>query len=371
MRLLDGSSPASAGLDDELSRVERTIKSDPAAEAILFGDDLPGTIIDRLRQRPGEVGQAIEGWLGIAGYRTVSGYDIADSYALEQPEVLVRTIRNAVREGVDAPNTSPDEELAAIRESLSSNERAGFDDRLSEARAVYRVRDESSLLGLWAQGILRRGLLAAGRRLADRGLLHDAEHVVELTHRELLAALRGETAPSADEVASYVEFRLTYDSDDAPDELGSERSPPSDAESETSVPDPVARMRKGRQAVMQAWNLGHEKAEETSPKTIDGLAASPGTYEGKARIVTEPDNFSAIEDGDVLVAEMTSSAFNVVLPLLGAIVTDKGGMLAHPAIVAREFGIPAVVSCEDATHEINDGDQLVVDGDDGKVRIVE
>lgn len=88
-------------------------------------------------------------------------------------------------------------------------------------------------------------------------------------------------------------------------------------------------------------------------------------------MITNPDDFSAIEEGDVLVAEMTSSAFNVALPLLGAIVTDKGGMLAHPAIVAREFGIPGVVSCEDATDRIRDGDNIVVDGDAGTIEFVE
>lgn len=106
-------------------------------------------------------------------------------------------------------------------------------------------------------------------------------------------------------------------------------------------------------------------------RTIGGVAASPGTYEGTARVVTSPDDFAAIQEGDVLVAEMTSSAFNVALPLLGAVVTDKGGMLAHPAIVAREFGIPGVVSCEDATDRIHDGDTIIVDGDTGTVTKVE
>lgn len=277
LQLLDGSSPASAGLDEELARVETTIKADATAEAILFGDDPADAIVERLRHRPGEVGKAIEEWLIIAGYRTVSGYDVADAYALEQPEVLVRTLRSAVEEGVDPAKNGTDERLTDVREGVPAADQDAFDDRLAEARTVYRVRDESSLLALWAQGILRRGLLASGRRLADRGRLHDPEHVVELTHEELLAALRGKSAPSADEVASYAEYRLTHDSDDAPDTLGSEPSPSSDPAPEAELPDPAARAYQAHRALGRAWTWGTEADEEPSRGTIEGVAASPGT----------------------------------------------------------------------------------------------
>jgi len=371
LRLLDGSSPASAGLDEELARVEAAITADATAEAVLFGDDPADAIVERLRQRPGAVGEAVEEWLLVAGYRTVSGYDVADAYALEQPAVLVRTLRSAVEEGVDPANDDTDERLADVRELVPAADRDAFDDRLAEARSVYRVRDESSLLALWAQGILRRGLLAAGRRLADRGRLHDPEHVVELTHEELLAALRGGSVPPAEEVASYAEYRSTHDSDDAPQTLGSEPTPSSEPLDEADLPDPAARAYRAHRAFGRAWTWGTDADDEPARGTIDGLAASPGTYEGTARVIASPDDFSAIEEGDVLVAEMTSSAFNVALQLLGAIVTDKGGMLAHPAVVAREFGIPAVVACEDATDRIHDGDAIRVDGGAGEVTFVE
>ena len=93
-------------------------------------------------------------------------------------------------------------------------------------------------------------------------------------------------------------------------------------------------------------------------------------YEGIARLVDSPADFARIRQGDVLVTRSTSPYFNVVLPLLGAIVTDRGGQLSHAAIVAREFGIPAVVGTRDATSTIPDGATVQVDGSAGEVRVV-
>ena len=101
-----------------------------------------------------------------------------------------------------------------------------------------------------------------------------------------------------------------------------------------------------------------------------GLPASPGLYEGTARVLRGPQELERLRPGDVLVAPATSEAFNVVLPLLGALVTDHGGLLAHAAIVAREFGIPGVVGTREATRIIPDGARVRVDGRSGDVRVL-
>jgi pyruvate,water dikinase len=103
---------------------------------------------------------------------------------------------------------------------------------------------------------------------------------------------------------------------------------------------------------------------------VRGLAASPGVYEGPARRVAGPTEFGRIMEGDVLVTESTTEAFNILLPLLGALVTDSGGLLSHAAIVAREYGIPGVVGTRDATGLIPDGVRVRVDGDAGEVVVL-
>jgi pyruvate,water dikinase len=103
---------------------------------------------------------------------------------------------------------------------------------------------------------------------------------------------------------------------------------------------------------------------------LRGLAASPGTYEGPARRVSGPAEFDRIRKGDVLVTESTSEAFNILLPLLGALVTDSGGLLSHAAIVAREYGIPGVVGTREGTQRIADGVAVRVDGSAGEVTVI-
>jgi pyruvate,water dikinase len=102
---------------------------------------------------------------------------------------------------------------------------------------------------------------------------------------------------------------------------------------------------------------------------LHGLAASGGVYEGPARRISGPAEFDRIVQGDVLVTESTTEAFNILLPLLGAIVTDSGGLLSHSAIVAREYGIPGVVGTRDGTGRIPDGARVRVDGDAGEVSV--
>lgn len=119
--------------------------------------------------------------------------------------------------------------------------------------------------------------------------------------------------------------------------------------------------------------LGHlfGSSEAQHEETVlHGLAASKGIYEGPARRVSGPSEFGRIVKGDILVTEATTEAFNILLPLLGAIVTDNGGLLSHSAIVAREYGIPGVVGTREATDRISDGVRLRVDGNSGEVTVL-
>jgi pyruvate,water dikinase len=120
-------------------------------------------------------------------------------------------------------------------------------------------------------------------------------------------------------------------------------------------------------------SLGHlfgssEAAHEQS--MLRGLSASGGVYEGPARRVSGRADFDRIVKGDVLVTESTTEAFNILLPLIGAIVTDAGGLLSHAAIVAREYGVPGVVGTREGTQRIPDGARVRVDGDAGEVTLL-
>jgi pyruvate,water dikinase len=109
---------------------------------------------------------------------------------------------------------------------------------------------------------------------------------------------------------------------------------------------------------------------ERGSMEIAGKAAARGTYTGAARIVMGEHEFDRLESGDVLVCPITSPVWSVLFSKVGALVTDSGGVLSHPAIIAREYGIPAVVATGNATAVIPDGATVEVDGNTGFVRIV-
>jgi len=135
-----------------------------------------------------------------------------------------------------------------------------------------------------------------------------------------------------------------------------------------ALPPSAARvMRATFIALSEVFGSSDVQHEE---KVLYGLAASKGAYEGPARRVSGPSGFGRIAKGDVLVTESTSEAFNILLPLLGGIVTDNGGLLSHAAIIAREYGIPGVVGTREATERIADGVRVRVDGDAGEVTVL-
>jgi phosphoenolpyruvate synthase/pyruvate phosphate dikinase len=99
-----------------------------------------------------------------------------------------------------------------------------------------------------------------------------------------------------------------------------------------------------------------------------GTGASPGTVSGTARTVHSIDEFSTVRPGDILVCRTTDPAWTPLFGVASAVVTETGGMLSHAAIVAREFGLPAVLGIADALTRIRTGTTLEVDGTQGTVR---
>ena len=93
--------------------------------------------------------------------------------------------------------------------------------------------------------------------------------------------------------------------------------------------------------------------------------------EGPARVVDSPAEFDSVQAGDVLVCKMTNPAWVIVFTKIVGLVTDSGGVVSHPAILSREFGIPAVVGTSIGTQRIATGDRIRVDGTAGTVEVLE
>ena len=116
--------------------------------------------------------------------------------------------------------------------------------------------------------------------------------------------------------------------------------------------------------------LMEDPAGSRDTTIVRGVGASAGRSTGTARLVRSPADFEKLRQGDILVAGTTTPSYNVILPLLGGIVTDRGGLLSHPAIVSREYGFPGIVGTRDATTRIPDGALIEIDGDAGTARVL-
>lgn len=352
----------------ELQALAEAVARDPAARATLDGDGPAADTLARLCDAGGDVGSAARAYLDVVRHRAV-GYDVCAPSAGELPDTLLGAVRAATRGAGSRGDTDGARAISSLRERVPVEHRARFDELLAEARHIARLRDERGHHSEgWAIGITRRAVLEAGRRLAADGQLRDAALLLDATPEELdrfVTAGRVSEAERA-ELEARRAWRTTKSVSDAdvPKFLGGEPGAPPPVD---WLPERGRRAGRAVEAVMTGI---FQEPAPAGAEAIKGLAVSPGVYEGTARLVDREEEFGRIAQGDVLVTRATAPYFNVVLPLLGAIVTDRGGQLCHAAIVAREYGIPGVVGTIRATAKIRDGQRVRVDGDTGEVTLL-
>ena len=319
LAMMRGAAPVSAGASGEHDRLIVAITQDPSARALLDSEGDPGKVLEELRAFGGDVGTSTAAYLDLVGFRLLDGFDISERYALELPDALLRSIRSSV-DGAESDDAGVDALIADIRTKVPEEHRLQFDDLVGEARLMYRLRDERGVFSdIWASGIMRRAVLVAGRRLEGKSRLHDAEHFVDASFDEMCSLVAGTGGPSDDELAQRFAYRNAHTAKDAPMSLGPPAPPPPDP---SGLPPGVARVMHAMGiALGEVFGSSSTPHEET---VLHGLAASGGVYVGPARLISGPSEFDRIVQGDVLVTESTSEAFNILLPLLGAIVTDAG-----------------------------------------------
>ena len=185
--------------------------------------------------------------------------------------------------------------------------------------------------------------LAVGRHLQQQGLASSPDDVFYFYRPELFQALEGGAGLPSEEVQRRRRLQELYRSSSPPPTLGktAESSDP-----EEDIPE-----------------------EAHQGRTVRGVAASAGSYRGRARVVESLAEAGRLEEGDVLVTRSTTPPWTPYFGVAGALVTNVGGALSHTAVVAREFGIPAVVGTRNGTGLIPDGATVTVDGTTGLVLI--
>jgi phosphohistidine swiveling domain-containing protein len=368
LSLLRGSSPVSEGLAKfELAEVGKLLRQNNI-EANQFSEKNSADTLKMLREWPGDIGEAIETYVQIVAYQLTSGYDITERYILEMPELLIGNIWSSLSKP-ENQNYEPFDrrQHSTVRNKIQPAHQPEFDSLLKEARFINRLRDERGVYNdARASGLSRRAILEAGKRLKASGRLLKASSLVHASHEEILSMLTGDSKLTNDTLQQREAWYDLNTTNDAPPILGPPQEPSPLVE---ALPEDARQAYSAMNAI--GSNIGEQSEDENNEdKIVRGLAVNSGIFEGIARLIKTPADFQHIQQGDVLITKNTSASFNVIMPMLGAIVTDRGGQLSHAAIIAREFNIPAIVGSRNATQIIPDGAQVRVDGTAGTVEVL-
>jgi phosphohistidine swiveling domain-containing protein len=310
-------------------------------------------------------------FLGTHGCRALR-YEVADQNLDERPDLVLGLVADQLAAGFDPARTATAladrrERAAADAQSrLTSPEgRATFDRALARAVDAYPVREDNEYFTVSAPlALVRRTAVEIGRRLAERGQLDSGDDVFFLEADEAKAAL-GDGTNRRDLAMRRQGERSWVLAHPGPVSYGKDPGPPP---SFASLP---AEARLANEGFLWAVDriFGPDGAAQAGQdSSVTGIPASVGSYTGPVCVITSEAEFDRLRAGDVLVCPVTSPVWSVLFPSIGALVTDTGGILSHPAIIAREYGVPAVVATGNGTAVLHDGQLVTVDGTAGVIR---
>lgn len=380
LSLLEGLSTVTTEPARQLAQLADLARSKPAVRQLLASVDesTPG----RLTSIDNEFAEAFSRYVDATGHRVIR-YDAIEPTLAEVPHRLLRLIADQLDLGYSADEvaqealrrrTVAEEEAHALLASSPAADRERFDLALARAREAYPTFDDRVWHTTFVPlALLRYVGLEIGRRLVHRGQLVNLDDVFFLDVQEARSALFD--GVSRRETTGVRRGQRAWAiANPGPMSYG---EPPS-GEPPFDLLPPEARLVNravawgisefwGGQGPSGFWG-GHATAQAAN--VLAGTPASAGRYTGSVRVVMGEHQFDKIQVGDVVVCPVTSATWSVVFPSIGALVTDAGGMLSHPAIIAREYGIPAVVGTGDATEVLKDGQRVTVDGSAGVVELV-
>jgi pyruvate,water dikinase len=363
-QLIQGYRTKSVEAGEGLWRLSRTVKASPALSRVF--ELHPQQMVPALEQS--DEGKRFladfRAYLEDFGWRSDGIYEVADATWREDPTIPLNTIQGYLRlSESDDPRLALEraakqrQELTARAREKLANEPAKlqrFDTLMESAKHNLSVtEDHSYWIDQMSTAAFRRFCLQVAQGLVERGALERADDVFYLYKDELRQALSG-----TGEWRGVIRERREAMAESArivpPDHLGA----PTPA---TADPFFIAIVDK---------MLGFLPIEpSTDPDVITGVAASPGSVQGTAKVVRSLVEASKLQQGDIMVCEMTVPTWVPLFSTVSGIVADSGGILSHCAIVAREFHLPAVVGTRIGTVAIKDGMLVTVDGTKGMVRI--
>ena len=350
---------------EELWKFKEQIKNDGGPVAEAFAKATAPEIRQALESTPegrSFLEKEVESYQQVFGFKSMYAHEFSFKTWREDPAPVLEAIRGYLEVDYDYPA-----EIAAVAEDLEAAKAEvmeGVDgedrERLQSAldlslRMNPLTPDHHFYIDQGTNARVRLVLIAIGKKLVEDGKLGDPEDVMYLRYNELRTLMAGSNG---------------FDAEDLVGDRRDER----ETAYEVRPRDWVGTATEENLAFpyLALWAFPekvYRKPSEVEGE-IQGLGASKGVIEGTARVVLSPEQFSQVETDEIIVCRMTSPSWVVLFTKIGGLVTDAGGMASHPAVVSREFGIPAVVGTSDATRKIKTGDKIRVNGATGLVQVL-
>ena len=350
---------------EALWQMKEEAKLDPELTAA-FKHDTAGEIIAALKSTErGKrfVDERVIPYQKEYGWHAVWSHEFIFPSVREHMEPVIELVRGYIETNYDYPKTVA--ALAADIDAAAKEILEGLDgEALEEMRAANDINlrmapltpDHHFYIDQGANAHLRMALLLCGRKLVEQGALDDAGDVVYFKYNELRVFMGNPSGMDGKGLVAQrkVEREKAYTF--RPKEWIGTCTP-------TQLAFPY----------LNLWGFPdkfYRKANEVAGQ-INGIGGSPGVVEGIARVVLREDQFDEVRAGDILVCQMTNPAWVVLFTKIVGLVTDAGGTVSHPAVLSREFGIPAVVGASVATKDIRTGDRIRINGITGLVEILQ
>jgi pyruvate,water dikinase len=352
---------------EALWQLARCVTTDPELQRLFAEHEAP-VVLDRLRSdvRFRAFGRQFDAYLHAWGFRCSGELMLTTPSFQEQPEALIDMVRCCAEQANDAPQARlagqrAERESATRKLMAIAGKRPLFgkwpwpsmasvlQPVMTAAQASIGLRERARLKQALLYSRLRRVALELGARLAARRVIAAPGDVFFLTMAELDEWLSG-AAMFPDDVGALVELR--------------QRTHAS-----------FAAHRPADVLVSEAGDYprdgGAEAAMPTDGSRLVGTSVCRGRIVGPARVLTDVAQTRTLRKGDVLVTRQTDPGWAPAFVLIGGLVLERGGMLSHGAILAREYGIPTVVGVPGATERIASERSIEVDGDRGEVRLLD
>ncbi len=349
---------------EALWRMKNEVRDDPELHSAFEPEDVDDIAAAlRVGERGRRfVAERIEPYQREYGWHAVWSHEFIFPTVREEMGPVLELIRGYLQTDYDFPTA-----IEVMRRDIEAASReilAGLEgEALEEMRAANATNlrmapltpDHHFYIDQGANAHLRLVLMAVGEKLVEAGRLDEPDDVMFLRYNELRALIG-----SADAVDARG--------------LVATRRAEREAAKRIHPRDWVGTVTPSQLAFPYLVNWGYperfDRQRSDDDEVIAGIAGSPGAVEGTARVVTTVDEFDEVREGDILVCQMTNPAWVVLFTKIAGLVTDTGGTTSHPAVLSREFGIPAVVGTSVATERIRTGDRIRVDGTNGTVEIL-